>query len=82
MDILLHHGDHARNAQGFLEEVAGAPDYIQQAMIRLSVPQGSFALDKTLEAGCMPCPTPQRSDRRNWRWSMRRRRCCRFRMCG
>lgn len=48
MDILLHHGDHARNAQGFLEEVAGAPDYIQQAMIRLSVPQGSFALDKTL----------------------------------
>ena len=48
MDILLHHGDHERNAQGFLQRAGGARESIQQAMIRLSVPQGSFALDKNL----------------------------------
>ena len=48
MDILLHHGDHERNAQGFLQRADGARESIQQAMIRLSVPQGSFALDKNL----------------------------------
>lgn len=48
MDILLHHGDHERNAQGFLQQADGARESIQQAMIRLSVPQGSFALDKNL----------------------------------
>lgn len=48
MDILLHHGDHERNAQGFLQRADGARESIQQAMIRLSVPQGSFALDKSL----------------------------------
>ena len=48
MDILLHHGDHERNAQGFLQRADGARESIQQAMIRLSVPQGSFTLDKNL----------------------------------
>lgn len=48
MDILLHHGDHERNAQGFLQRADSARESIQQAMIRLSVPQGSFALDKNL----------------------------------
>ena len=45
MDILLHHGDHERNAQGFLQRADGARESIQQAMIRLSVPQGSFVLE-------------------------------------
>lgn len=35
-------------AQGFLQQADGARESIQQAMIRLSVPQGSFALDKNL----------------------------------
>ena len=52
MDILLHHGDHERNAQGFLQRADGARESIQQAMIRLSV-AGEFLanVDGILHSG-------------------------------
>ena len=43
MDTLLSQGDHKRNGQGFLIPISGAQEAIQRAMIRLSVPKGSFA---------------------------------------
>lgn len=43
MDTLLSQGDHKRNGQGFLTPISGAQEAIQRAMIRLSVPKGSFA---------------------------------------
>lgn len=60
MDILLHHGDHERNAQGFLQRAGGAREAIQQAMIRLSVPQGSFALNQNLGSRLHTLPNAPR----------------------
>lgn len=48
MDTWLFRGDHKRNEQGFVQEINGGMAKIQQAMIRLSVPKGSFALDEEL----------------------------------
>ncbi len=48
MDTWLYRGDHKRNEQGFVEKISGGMEKIQQAIIRLSVPKGSFALDEEL----------------------------------
>lgn len=48
MDTWLFRGDHKRNEQGFVQKINGGMAKIQQAMIRLSVPKGSFALDEEL----------------------------------
>ena len=44
MELLLQHGDHSRNGQGFLQEVDGA----QQLVQRLTVPKGKFVLNPQL----------------------------------
>ena len=46
--MLLYRGDHLRNARGFPQKIEGGAEAIQQAMIRLSVPKGSFTLDEEL----------------------------------
>lgn len=48
MDILLWEGDHQRNEQGFPKTAQGDGEKIQQALIRMTVPRGSFPLDKEL----------------------------------
>lgn len=48
LDTLLCHGDHKRDQQGFVQKVDGAQEAIQRAMIRLSVPKGSFVPDPNL----------------------------------
>lgn len=48
MNTWLYRGDHKRNEQGFVEKISGGMEKIQQAIIRLSVPKGSFALDEEL----------------------------------
>ena len=48
MELLLQHGDHSRNGQGFLQEVDGAQQLIQRAMVRLTVPKGKFVLNPQL----------------------------------
>lgn len=48
LDMLLYRGDHLRNARGFPQKIEGGAEAIQQAMIRLSVPKGSFTLDEEL----------------------------------
>lgn len=48
MDTWLYRGDHKRDQRGFPQKVWGAAEKIQQAMIRLSVKKGDFALDKEL----------------------------------
>lgn len=44
MDTLLQNGDHARDGRRIPRSIDGVEELIQQALIRLSVPQGSFAL--------------------------------------
>lgn len=48
MELLLQHGDHSRNGQGFLQEVDGAQQLVQRAMVRLTVPKGKFVLNPQL----------------------------------
>ena len=48
MDTLLAEGDYKRDRRGFPIPVFGAEERFQQAYIRLTVPQGQFALDKEL----------------------------------
>lgn len=48
MDTWLYRGDHKKNEQGFVEKISGGMEKIQRAIIRLSVPKGSFALDEEL----------------------------------
>ena len=53
MELLLQHGDHSRNGQGFLQEVDGAQQLVQRAMVRLTVPKGKFVLNPQL--GSLAC---------------------------
>lgn len=48
MELLLQHGDHSRNEQGFLQQVDGAQQLVQRAMVRLTVPKGKFVLNSQL----------------------------------
>lgn len=48
MELLLQHGDHSRNEQGFLQQVDGAQQLVQRAMVRLTVPKGKFVLNPQL----------------------------------
>lgn len=48
MELLLHHGDHSRDERGFLQEVDGAQQLVQRAMVRLTVPKGKFVLNPQL----------------------------------
>ena len=48
MELLLQHGDHSRNGQGFLQEVDSAQQLVQRAMVRLTVPKGKFVLNPQL----------------------------------
>lgn len=48
MDMLLYRGDHRRDARGFPQKIEGGAQAVQQAMICLSVPKGSFTLDEEL----------------------------------
>lgn len=48
MELLLQHGDHSRNEQGFLQQVDGAQQLVQRAMVRLTVPKGKFLLNPQL----------------------------------
>jgi len=68
--MLLYRGDHLRNARGFPQKIEGGAEAIQQAMIRLSVPKGSFTLDEELEVACTRWEIWLRNNSRNWRWNM------------
>ena len=48
MDILLKNGDHARDGRGLPRQLEGLSEYLQQALIRLSVRKGSLARDPDL----------------------------------
>ena len=48
MDILLEHGDHAVDFRGLPRRIQGEELLVQQALIYLSVPKGSFPYDPTL----------------------------------
>jgi hypothetical protein len=48
MDTRLQNGDHAVDARGIPYPVEGADELIQRALIRLSVPKGSFVYDPAL----------------------------------
>ena len=48
MELLLQHGDHSRNEQGFLQQVDGTQQLVQRAMVRRTVPKGKFVLNPQL----------------------------------
>ena len=48
MDLVLYHGDHRRDERGYPQQAEGTAEKIQQAIIRLTVPKGRFALDPEL----------------------------------
>ena len=48
MDLVLYHGDHRRDERGYPQQAEGIAEKIQQAIIRLTVPKGRFALDPEL----------------------------------
>lgn len=48
MDSKLYNGDHAVDKRGFPVSVSGAEELLQRALIRLTVPKGSFARDQSL----------------------------------
>lgn len=48
MDILLTNGDHGVDSRGLPRQIAGEELLVQQALIYLSVPKGSFPYDPTL----------------------------------
>ncbi len=48
METLIYRGDHKTDARGIPVEVTGDEELAQQVMIRLSVPLGSFELDRSL----------------------------------
>lgn len=48
MDTALYHGDHMRDERGFVQKIGGAQEAVQRAMIRLTVPKGSFKPDSEL----------------------------------
>lgn len=48
MDLLLFNGDHAKDQRGFPVPIADERELLQQALIRLSIPKGAFALDANL----------------------------------
>ena len=75
MELLLQHGDHSRNGQGFLQEVDGAQQLVQRAMVRLTVPKGKFVLNPQLGSLLHTLG-------RSWHWNMPRRRCWKCRRCG
>lgn len=48
MDLLLSNGDHALNQRGLPIQIDGNSELVQQAIIRLTVPKGSFELSPDL----------------------------------
>lgn len=48
MDTWLNRGDHGVDGRGLPLAISGDDEWVQQAMIRLCVPRGSFVLDKEL----------------------------------
>lgn len=48
MDTMLRGGDHVVGTQGVLLSVTGQEELLQRAMLRLSIPRGSFPLDPLL----------------------------------
>jgi|GluameStandDraft_1065615.scaffolds.fasta_scaffold122500_2 hypothetical protein len=48
MDTWLEKGDHGTDGRGLPLAIDGEKEWVQQAMIRLCVPRGSFILDREL----------------------------------
>lgn len=72
MELLLQHGDHSRNGQGFLQEVDGAQQLVQRAMVRLTVPKGKFVLNPQLGSLLHTLGRTRRRSGSSWHWNMRR----------